>query len=284
MGYHIHYGISHPADSLPVRQAGAGGMTQKNNVKEIMQIDILTLFPKMFVGPFCESILARAQKKGLVSIKIHNLRQWAKDKHKSVDDKPFGGGVGMVLRCQPIFDAVKDCKHQSQNLKLKAQSRNAGCKKPYVILLSPQGKVLTHEKSQELAKKSHLILICGHYEGVDERVSENLVDEEISIGDYILTGGELPATVLTESVVRLIPGVLEKNDATRLESFSLTNKQGKRLLEAPQYTRPADYCGMRVPAILLSGNHQEIDKWKQAQAEKVTKDKRPEFMASDSSE
>lgn len=248
-----------------------------------MQIDILTLFPKMFAGPFSESILARAQKKGLVSIKIHNLRQWAKDKHKSVDDKPFGGGVGMVLMCQPIFDAVKDCKKEFQTSNLKPNGRKAISQKTYVILLSPQGKVLTHEKSQELAKKSHLILICGHYEGVDERISENLVDEEISIGDYILTGGEIPAVVLTESVVRLIPGVLKKNDATKLESFSLTNKKGKRLLEAPQYTRPADYCGMKVPAILLSGNHQEIEKWKQAQAEEVTKDKKPEFLASYSS-
>lgn len=236
-----------------------------------MKIDILTLFPKMFQGPFAESIIKRAQEKKLVKIKIHSLRDWAKDKHKTVDDRPFGGGVGMILMVKPIDAALKDLK--------KKNSR--------VILLTPQGNVFHQKMAQKLVKEKHLIFICGHYEGVDERVRQHLVDEEISLGDYVLTGGELPAMVVTETVVRLIPGVLEKSEAIKEESFSQyydmnhgskTRDKKRRLLEYPQYTRPAEFQGWKVPQILLSGDHQKIKHWRQKEALKKTKKRRPDLI------
>jgi tRNA (guanine37-N1)-methyltransferase len=231
-----------------------------------MKIDILSLFPKMFKGPFAESIVKRAQEKELVEINIHNLRQWAKGKHRTVDDRPYGGGVGMVLMVEPIYKALKFLK--------KTNSQT--------ILLTPQGKTFNQKTAQNLAKKRHLVLICGHYEGVDERVRKHLVDKEISIGDYILTGGELPAMVITDTLVRLIPGVLEKSEAIQNESFSptlqATDQNLQRLLEYPQYTRPESFQGWEVPQVLLSGNHAKIDRWRKDQSLKRTQSRHPSLL------
>lgn len=205
----------------------------------MLQIDVLTLFPKMFKGVLDESIIKRAQKKRLVKITVHNLRDWSKDRHKKVDDKPYGGGPGMILCCQPIFDAVRDLKTKTAK----------------IILLSPKGKRFNQRFANRLAKQKRLILICGHYEGIDERVRKALATDEISIGDYVLTGGEIPAMAIIDAVARLIPGVLGNKDSTRLESF----QQG--LLEYPQYTRPRIYRGLEVPEILLTGDHKKIEEW-----------------------
>lgn len=206
-----------------------------------MRIDILTLFPKMFSGPFDESIIKRARDKGLAEINIHDLRKWGLTDRRTVDDRPYGGGVGMVLRVDVIDNALKDIRDENSK----------------VVLLDATGKKYTQEKARELAKVDHLILIAGHYEGVDHRVHEHLVDGVVSIGDYVLTGGEIPAMVIADSVVRLLPGVLPKAEATQIESFSEPGK-----IEFPQYTRPDIYRGWKVPEILLSGNHAEIKKWR----------------------
>jgi len=228
-----------------------------------MKIDILTLFPEMFQGPFDQSIIKRAREKGLVEIKIHNLRNWAEDKHRTVDDRPYGGGPGMILKVDIIDSALQTLKQNSQTL-----------------LLSPQGKPFSQPKAQELSKKEHLILLCGHYEGVDERARNHLVDEEISIGDYVLTGGELPAMVIIDAVTRLIPGVLENPKATQSESFSTSQLDVKRptLLDYPQYTPPEKYRAWSVPKILLSGDHQKIKKWRRRKAREKTKEKRPDLI------
>lgn len=230
-----------------------------------MIINIVTLFPPMFSGPFDESIIKRAQEKGLLEIAIHNLRDWAVDDRGTVDDRPFGGGPGMVLKPEPIFAAVKDvaATHASPETR--------------VILLTPQGNVFNQETARRLSKLENIILICGHYEGVDERVREHLVDEEISIGDYILTGGELPAMVVVDSIVRLIPGVIEKPEATQTESFSTSNFQ-LSTLEYPQYTRPENFREWHVPKVLLSGDHQEIKKWRKEEAKEKTKKRRPDLL------
>lgn len=222
-----------------------------------MKIDIITLFPEMFKGPFSESIVKRAQEKNLLKIKIHNLRKWTKDKHKTVDNHSFGGGVGMVLMIEPIYKAIKELKEKESK----------------VILLTPQGKVLKQKRAEKLSKEKHLIFICGHYEGVDERIREKLVDEEISIGDYILTGGELPAMVVIDNITRLIPKVLNKEEASQIESFSF-----KGLLEYPQYTRPSNFKGWKVPEILLSGNHKKIEEWREKEALEKTKKRRPDLL------
>lgn len=214
----------------------------------------------MFEGPFDQSIIKRAQEKGLVEIKIHDLRQWATDKHKTVDDHPYGGGVGMLMMVEPIYRALQALKLKIKNEKLK------------IILMDPAGIPFNQLKAQELSKLDNLVLIAGHYEGVDARVKEHLIDEEISIGDYILTGGELPAMVMVDAIVRLIPGVLEKPEATQLESFQ------ENLLEAPQYTRPEEFKGWKVPEVLLSGNHKEIEKWKKEKALEKTKKQRPDLL------
>jgi len=220
-----------------------------------MIIDILTLFPDMFNGPFATSMLKKAQDDGLVKINIHNLRDWANDKHKTVDDKPFGGGPGMILKVDVIDRALKKLKikHVTQNQLIKRQ----------IILLSAKGNKYTQQKGQDLSKMEHLILISGHYEGVDERVNEHLVDEEISIGDYILTGGEIPVMVMVDNIVRLIPGLLNPESLLN-ESFTLSTnyKLPTTNVEFPQYTRPENYKGWKVPQVLLSGNHKEIEKWK----------------------
>ena len=212
-----------------------------------MKIDILTLFPEMFKGPFDESIIKRAKEKGLVEINIYNLRDWATDKHKSVDDRPYGGGVGMVLRVDVIDKAL-------EKLKSKIINQN-----PKIILLSAKGKRFTQSKAKQLSKINHLILVCGHYEDVDQRVTDYLIDEEISIGDYVLTGGELPTMVVVDSIVRLIPGALGAQKSTVEESHS---KKG--YIEYPHYTRPETYKGWKVPEVLLSGNHKEIEDWKKS--------------------
>ena len=228
-----------------------------------MQIDILTMFPKMFSGPLTESILARAQKKGIIKIKIHDLKKWGLGSYKKVDDKPYGGGSGMVMRIDIIDKALK--------------SVTKG-KKPYVILLSAKGKTFSQEKAQQLSNKKHLVFLCGHYEGVDERIFK-LVTEEISIGDYILTGGELPAMVLIDSIARLIPGVIGKESSLSEESFSKGLAKlkspssilplikgevggGNKFLEYPHYTRPEIYQGKKVPSVLLSGHHAKIKEWR----------------------
>lgn len=213
-----------------------------------MIIDILTLFPEMFEGPFDYSILKKAKDKEIVKINIHNLRNWTKDKHKTTDDRPFGGGAGMILKVEPIDRAIKEIKK-----KVRAKNRK-------IILLSPQGKILNQKKAKELSKLDHLILIAGHYEGVDQRVIDYLIDEELSIGKYILTGGEIPAMVLVDCITRLLPGVLEE-EVVENESFSKGN-----ILDYPQYTQPREYKGWKVPGILLSGNHKEIDKWRKEKA------------------
>jgi tRNA (guanine37-N1)-methyltransferase len=212
----------------------------------------------MFEPILNESIIKRAQAKGKVKIYIHNLRDYSQDKHRKVDDRPFGGGSGMVMRPEPIFKAVETILR--------------GTKKPRIILLCPQGEKLNQKVAKRLTKHTHLILICGHYEGVDERVRRYLVDEGISIGDYVLTGGELPAMVLVDSLIRLIPGVLGDKNSLNFESFE------GNLLEYPQYTRPADFKGMKVPPILLSGDHKKIETWRKSAALKITKKKRPDLI------
>ena len=228
-----------------------------------MRIDIISIFPRMFAPVLNESIVKRAQNKRKVEIYIHNLRDYSQDKHKKVDDRPFGGGSGMVMRPEPIFNAVEDIKSKAKVQKSK------------VILLCPQGERLSQKVLTRLVKYKHLILICGHYEGIDERVRQYLVDEEISIGDYVLTGGELPAMVLVDCLVRLIPGVLGDKNSLNFESFA------GNLLEYPQYTRPANYRRMKAPAILLSGNHKKIAEWQKNQAVKRTKKIRPDLLVCD---
>jgi len=220
----------------------------------------------MFEGIFQESIIKRAQAAKKLKINIYNIRDWSSDKHRKVDDKPYGGGPGMVMSAQPIFDAVKKIKLQAQRHPL------AGAGKSQVILLCPQGKKFNQKLAAKLAKNKHIILICGHYEGIDERVRQHLADEEISIGDYVLTGGEIPAMVLVDAVARLIPGVLGHKDSNKSESFS------DSYLEYPQYTRPAVYKGYKVPDILLSGNHVRIEKWRKGQSVKITRQKRPDLL------
>ncbi|MEK7129828.1 MAG: tRNA (guanosine(37)-N1)-methyltransferase TrmD [Patescibacteria group bacterium] len=225
-----------------------------------MHFTILTLFPEMFSGPFDYSIVKRAQERKIVTVDLVNIRNFATDKYKSVDDHPYGGGAGMVLRVDVVDRALHNAKCQMPNAKWRT------------ILLDPQGKPYTQQKALELSHLDHLILLCGHYEGVDERI-RTLVDEEISIGDYITTGGEIPAMVVVDSITRLIPGVLKKTEATQRESFS----SDEPLLEYPQYTRPETYKRMSVPDILLSGNHAKIDTWRKEQAHVRTKTRRPDL-------
>ena len=238
-----------------------------------MKIDIITLFPKMFEGPFSESILKRAREKELVEIKTHDLRKWTDDKRKTVDDNPFGGGVGMVMKVEPVYKALKELK--------KTKPPLSGGKQSTVILMTPQGEKLEQKLSNKFSTQPHLILLCGHYEGVDERIRKHLIDQEISIGDYVLTGGELPAMVLVDSIVRLIPGVVGKEESVQTESFQEIG--GKELLEYPQYTQPAKFTTEKgvewtVPEVLTSGHHQNIEKWRYEQAVKRTRERRPELL------
>jgi tRNA (guanine37-N1)-methyltransferase len=217
---------------------------------------VLTLFPAMFAGPLDESIIARARRAGLLRLEIHNLRDYAHDRHKSVDDRPFGGGPGMLLKPEPIFEAVE-----------KLAGENAR-----VILLSPAGRSFNQAIAQQLAQVDELLIITGHYEGFDERVRERLADDELSIGDYVLTNGALPAMVIIDAVARLLPGALGDDQSAHEESFS------HGLLEYPQYTRPAEFCGMKVPEVLLSGNHAEIAKWRAEQSRRRTEERRPDLL------
>jgi len=221
-----------------------------------MRFDVLTLFPEMFES-INTSILGRAQEKKIIDINVINIRDFSKDKHKKVDDTPYGGGAGMVIRPDVVYDAYNSIKGK-ENAK--------------VIYLSPQGKTLNQEKVVNLAKEEHLILLCGHYEGIDQRVIDEIVDEEISIGDYVLTGGEIPSMVLIDSVSRYIEGVLTQ-ESIQEESFS------NGLLEYPQYTRPEIFLDRKVPEILLSGHHENINKWRKEQSENITKQKRPDLLA-----
>ena len=219
-----------------------------------MKFDVLTLFPEMF-EPIKQSIIGKAQEKKLIDINLINIRDFSKNKHKKVDDTPYGGGAGMVMQADVVYDAYNSIKDENAK----------------VIYLTPQGKVLNQKKVEELSKQEHLILLCGHYEGIDQRVIDKIVDEEISIGDYVLTGGELPAMVLIDSVSRYVDGVLSKG-STSEESFS----QG--ILEYPQYTRPETFEGVKVPEILLSGHHENINKWRRCEALKNTYLKRPDLL------
>ncbi len=225
--------------------------------KPKIQFDVLTLFPQMFEGVLGTSILGRARVLGIVKIKLHDLRKWGRGRYQQVDDSPYGGGPGMVIRVDVVDKAIADIK--SQILKIKT------------ILLTPQGEKFTQREAQKLSKQSNLILICGHYEGFDERIRK-LVDKEISIGDYVLTGGEIPAMVIIDAVSRLVPGVLGKIESLKNESFS------NNLLEYPQYTRPESYQGLKVPKILLSGHHAEIEKWRREEAIKRTRIRRSDLL------
>ena len=219
-----------------------------------MKFDVLTLFPEMFKS-LDESIIGRAREKGLIEINLINIRDFSKDKHKKVDDTPYGGGAGMVLMPDVVYDAYNSIKDKNAK----------------VIYLSPQGNVLNQNKVKELAKEEHLILLCGHYEGIDQRVLDEIVDEEISIGNYVLTGGELPAMVLIDSVSRYAQGVLN-DESIKEESFS------NNLLEYPQYTRPEEFRGQKVPEVLISGHHENIKKWREQKSLEVTKIKRPDLL------
>jgi tRNA (guanine37-N1)-methyltransferase len=223
-----------------------------------VKIDVLTLFPAMFAGPLDESIIKRAREAGLLDLKIHNLRDYAHDRHKTVDDRPFGGGPGMLLKPEPIFEAVEALRRENTR----------------VILLSPAGRPFCQAIVRELAQVEDLMLVTGHYEGFDERVREELADDELSIGDYVLTNGALPAMVVVDAVTRLLPGVLGDDDSSKEESFS-SDGPG---LEYPQYTRPAEFRGMKVPEVLLSGNHAEIAKWRAEQARQRTQRQRPDLL------
>jgi len=221
-----------------------------------MKVDVLTLFPAMFAGPLDESIIKRARTAGLLDLRIHNLRDYAHDRHKTVDDRPFGGGPGMLLKPEPIFEAVEALARENTR----------------VILLSPAGRQFNQSIARELAGMDDLLLITGHYEGFDERIRQELADDELSIGDYVLTNGALPAMVIIDTVARLLPGVLGDDQSAHEESFS------SGLLEYPQYTRPAEFRGMKVPEVLLSGNHAEIARWRAEQSRNVTEQRRPDLL------
>jgi len=256
-----------------------------------MKISIITLFPKMIASFFEESIVKKAKDKGLVEIELINLRDFALDSYGAVDDRPYGGGAGMILRVDVLYQAILKIKNQKSKLHLKNQ-------KEKIILTSPKGKLFNQKKAKEYAKLDHLIIVCGHYEGVDERVL-NFVDEEVSLGDFVMTGGEIAASAIADAVCRLIPGVLKKEEATEIESFfevsldklievvgedkilkKLKEKEVKKvkLLEYPQYTRPENFLGFKVPKILLSGNHKEIEKWRLKKAWEETKKKRKDLL------
>ncbi|HEX7056875.1 MAG TPA: tRNA (guanosine(37)-N1)-methyltransferase TrmD, partial [Bacilli bacterium] len=224
-----------------------------------MRIDILSLFPEMFAGVLSSSIVGKAQEKGLVEFRLVNFRDFSTDKHHTVDDYPFGGGGGMVLKPQPIFAAVEHLVNQAPT-------------RPRIILLCPQGEPYTQAKAETLAKEEHLILLCGHYEGYDERIREHLITEEISVGDFVLTGGEIPAMAVIDSVVRLLPGALGNEQSAVTDSFSTG------LLEYPQYTRPAEFRGWQVPEVLLSGHHERVAAWRMKESLRRTWLRRPDLL------
>lgn len=221
-----------------------------------MKIDVLTLFPAMFAGPLDESIIKRARQAGRLDLQLHQLRDWTHDRHKTVDDRPFGGGPGMLLKPEPIFEAVESLKRENTR----------------VVLMTPSGRKFDQGIARELARQAHLLMVTGHYEGFDERIREALADDELSIGDYVLTNGALPAMVVIDAVARLLPGVLGDDASSSEESFS------HGLLEYPQWTRPAEFRGMKVPEVLQSGNHAEIARWRAEQAKQRTQEQRPDLI------
>src|SRR5882724_399889 len=229
-----------------------------------MKIDILTLFPEICRAPLNESMMKRAQENGIVDLRIHNLRDWTTDKHHVVDDAPFGGGQGMVMKPEPIFAAVEELRSRLSTLNRQLSTK--------VLLVSPARRRLDQQMATQLSHEPHLIVVCGHYEGIDHRVVEHLVDLEVSIGDYVLTNGASAAVVLVDAVVRLLPGVLGDEQSAVDDSFS------SGMLEAPQYTRPAEFRGWKVPDVLLSGNHAEIAAWRKEQAKKRTRENRPDLL------
>lgn len=251
-----------------------------------MRIDVLTLFPKICEGAFSESMMKRACEKGLAEIHVHNLRNWARDKHRTTDDTPYGGGQGMVMKVDPVFEAVEEVKRRMKDEGGRMDAENAGGEAvseisalspqpsalPRVVLMTPAGRKFDQKIAAEYAKEQHLIVICGHYEGVDERVAEHLADDEISIGDYVLTNGAIAALVFVDAIVRLIPGVLGDECSAADDSF----QQG--ILEHPQYTRPMEFRGWTVPEILLSGNHAAIAAWRREQAIAKTRKNRPDLL------
>ena len=224
----------------------------------MIRFDVLSIFPEMLVSPLSFSLLKKAQEKGLLKVSLHDIRDWAEDKHKMTDDAPYGSGCGMVMKVEPVEKALTAIKNPA--------------KETLVVLMTPQGETLNQEIAKELAEKEQVIIICGRYEGVDERIREHLTDKEISIGDYILTGGELSALVLIDAVSRFIPGVLGNSESTLSESFS------HGFLEYPQYTRPAEYKGWKVPEVLVSGNHAEIERWRRYESLKRTYKRRPDLL------
>ncbi|MDI4646244.1 tRNA (guanosine(37)-N1)-methyltransferase TrmD [Cohnella hashimotonis] len=249
-----------------------------------MRVDVLTLFPEMFEGVFGSSILGKARDRGLVSLNTVNFRDYANNKHNTVDDTPYGGGGGMVLKPDPIFAAVeavtgrvvlkepRDDEFGDDAPASEERGEVEGLRPPRVILMCPQGETFTQSKAQELSRETHLIFICGHYEGYDERIRSHLVTDELSVGDYVLTGGELPAMTVVDAVVRLLPGVLGNESSAVTDSFS------DGLLEYPHYTRPVNFRGLQVPDVLLSGHHAEIDKWRRQQSLLRTHARRPELL------
>jgi tRNA (guanine37-N1)-methyltransferase len=223
-----------------------------------MQIDILTLFPEMFDGPFSQSILKRAKDKGVVTINLHNIRDYSTNKHKNVDDYPFGGGAGMVMMIEPVARCIESLKEKTTY--------------DDVIYMSPDGELLTQKVANRLSVLNNIILLCGHYKGIDERIREHLITREISIGNYVLSGGEIAAAVLTDAVVRIMPGVLNDETSALSDSFQ------DNLISPPTYTRPSDFLGWKVPDVLLSGNDKEIAKWKHEQAVERTRQRRPDLL------
>jgi tRNA (guanine37-N1)-methyltransferase len=221
-----------------------------------MRIDIITLFPEICRAPLNESMMKRAQESGALRLRIHNLREWTTDKHHIVDDSPYGGGQGMVMKPEPVFAAVESLLTDSSK----------------VVLMTPQGRKLDQQIAQEFSAEEHLVIVCGHYEGIDHRVVDHLADAEISIGDYVLTNGAIAAVVFVDAVARLLPGVLGHEQSALDDSFS------SGLLEAPQYTRPAEFLGWKVPEILLSGNHEEIVAWRKSEARRRTRENRPDLL------
>ena len=227
-----------------------------------MKFHILTIFPEFFRGPFEHGVVAKAQQAGRLEIQVHDLRHWTYDRHRTVDDRPFGGGEGMLLKAQPVFEAVEAILPERSE-------------RTRVVLLSAQGRLFEQKSAEELARREELLLICGRYEGVDERVAEHLADEEISIGDYVLSGGELGAAVIVDAVSRLLPGVLGNENSSRNESFS---EEREGLLDCPQYTRPSEFRGWKAPEVLLSGNHAGIQQWRREASRAKTERLRPDLI------
>lgn len=227
-----------------------------------MTFDVMTLFPDMVKGVLSESIIGRAEKAGIIEVRAHNIRDYSTDKHRKTDDTPFGGGVGMVMTCQPIYDLYQDIK-----------SRIPEGRSTRVIYMSPKGRLFSHDVAKELSEYDNLIFLCGHYEGVDQRIIDEIVDEEISIGDYVVTGGEIPACIVIDAVSRLKEGVLASSECYESESVA------SGILEYPQYTKPRSFRGREVPEVLLSGDHKKIAEWRLSEAVKVTRERRPDLLA-----